>query len=64
MNALRGITQPFMGVRLSKKYEKKIEKKRTAKAGDISFDKRKTLLPEILRIIFSLVYSSVHSITQ
>jgi hypothetical protein len=47
MNALRGISQPFMGVRLSKKYEKRIEKKRTVKAGDISFDRRKTPLPVI-----------------
>jgi hypothetical protein len=47
MNTLRGITQPFMGVNLSKKEEKKNEKKRTIKAGDISFVRRQTLLPEI-----------------
>jgi hypothetical protein len=47
MNALRGTSQPFMGVRLSKKYEKRIEKKRTVKAGDISFDRRKMPLPVI-----------------
>jgi hypothetical protein len=47
MNALRGTSQPLMGVRLSKKYEKRIEKKRTVKAGDISFDRRKTPLPVI-----------------
>jgi hypothetical protein len=47
MNALRRTSQPFMGVRLSKKNEKRIEKNRTAKPGDISFDRRKAPLPVI-----------------
>jgi hypothetical protein len=47
MNAQRRTSQPFMGVKLSKKYEKRIEKKKTVKAGDISFDRRKTPLPVI-----------------
>ena len=64
INALRRTSQPLMGVRLSKKYEKRIEKKRTIKAGDISFDMRKTPLPVIRRTIFSLLYFSVHPITQ
>jgi hypothetical protein len=47
VDALRRTSQPFMGVKLSKKYEKRIEKKRTVKAGDISFDRRKMPLPVI-----------------
>jgi hypothetical protein len=38
---------PLMGVKLSKKYEKKIEKNRMVKAGDISFGRRKTPPPII-----------------
>jgi len=53
-----------MGVKLSKKYEKRIEKNRTVKAGDISFDRRKTPFPVIRTTMLRLLYLSTHPITQ
>jgi len=42
-----------LGVELSKKYEKRTEKNKTIKAGDISFDRPKTPFPVIRTLIFS-----------
>jgi hypothetical protein len=58
MDALRRTSQPLMGVKLSKKYEKRIEKNRTVKAGDNSFDRRKTFFP-VMRTTMS-----AHSLCQ
>jgi hypothetical protein len=53
-----------MGVKLSKKYEKRIEKNRTIKAGDISFDRCKKSFPVIRTTMVSPPYLSIHPIMQ
>jgi len=53
-----------MGVKLSRKYEKRIEKNRTIKAGDISFDRFKELLSVIRTTMLSPLYLSTHPIMQ
>ena len=55
ISALVIVSQPCTD-KLFKKREKKIAKNKTARAGDISFDKCQTLLPVFGKVIPTLIY--------